>query len=153
MVLLCLYRIDPAVPEINYRRCNMKKMLIFALIIMISAGYIIGDATRISKSMETWAVDNLKEPDLEKASYYNIKYMDMIGNFDRTIELIDKYNARYEGKSAKIPELIFMEAKVYEKKMMPAKVRELLQMYIETYPDQKNIEDAKTMLRENTPSI
>ena len=146
----CIY---PAVPEINYRGINMKKMLIFAAIIIIASGFIIGDALRISKYVETWTVDNLKEPDLEKAAYFNIKYMDFVGNFDRTIELIDKYNTRYEGKSAKIPELIFMSAKVYEKKMQPAKVREILKMYIETYPDQKNIEDAKTMLRENTPSI
>lgn len=126
----------------------MKNMLIFAVLIILAAGYLIGDSIKISKYIETWSVDNLKEPDLEKSSYLNIKYMNLIGNFDRTLELIEKYEARYMKKSANIPELVYMTALIYEKKIEPAKVRDILKMYIETYPEQKNIEDAKTKLRD-----
>jgi len=131
----------------------MKNMLIFAVIIILAAGYIIGDSERISKYIETWSVDNLKEPDLEKSAYLNIRYMDLIGNFDRTLELIDKYNLRYEGKSTRIPEFIFKSALIYEKKIQPVKVREILKMYIETYPDAKNIDEAKTLLRQYSTSF
>jgi hypothetical protein len=126
----------------------MKNMLIFAVIIVLAAGYLIGDSIKVSKHIETWSLDNLKEPDLEKSSYFNIKYMNLIGNFDRTLELIEKYKARYTDKSANIPELVYMTALIYEKKIEPAKVRDILKMYIETYPEQKNIEEAKTKLRE-----
>jgi hypothetical protein len=131
----------------------MKNMLIFAVIIILAAGYIIGDSERISKYIETWSVDNLKEPDLEKSAYLNIRYMDLIGNFERTLELIDKYNLRYEGKSARVPELIFKSALIYEKEIQPVKVRETLKMYIETYPDAKNIDQAKTLLRQYSTSF
>ena len=131
----------------------MKKMVIFAVIIAVAAGYIIGDSIRISAFIETWSIDNLKEPNLETASYLNIRYMDMIGNFDRTLDLIEKFKKRYDDKSAKTPELVFLSAIIYGKKIQPVQARETLKMYIETYPDQKNIEEAKRLLQEYKTSF
>lgn len=131
----------------------MKKMVIFAVIVIIAAGYLIGDSIKVSNFIETWSIDNLKEPNLETASYLNIRYMDMIGNFDRTLELIEKFKKRYDGKSAKIPELVFMSAIIYGKKIQPAQARDTLKMYIETYPEQKNIEEAKRLLSDYKTSF
>lgn len=126
----------------------MKKMLIFGIIIILVAAYLIGDAEKISKYIETWSIDNLKEPDLEQSSYQNIKYVNLTGKYDRTLELIEKFKLRYGDKSSKTPELIFMSALIYEKKINPSAVRDILQSYIEAYPNQKNIDEAKRMLSE-----
>ena len=131
----------------------MKKMAILGIVIIVLAVIFIGNALQVSTYMETWAVDNLKEPDLEKAAFYNVKYMDLIGNYDRTLELIDKFNLRYEGKSARLPDLLFMTARIYEKKIQPAKVRDVLNLYIEEYPEGKDIIEVKRMLREYKPSF
>ena len=126
----------------------MKKMLIFGIILVVAASFFIGDSIRVSNFLETWSVDNLKEPNLEKVSYYNIKYMDMIGNFDRTLELIDKFTKRYADKSPRVPEMVFLSAQIYGKKIEPGKARDTLKYYIDTFPDAKNVEEAKRQLSE-----
>lgn len=131
----------------------MKKMLIFGIIIVALAVLFIGNAMQVSTFIEDWSVDKLKEPDLEKAAYYNIKYVNLIGNFNRTLELIDKFNLRYEDKSDKLPELLYITALIYEKKLEPVKVRELLSLYIENYPEGKDIAEVKRKLREYKPSF
>lgn len=104
---------------------------------------------KISNYIEQYSIDKIKDPDLEKITYYNIKYMDLTGKYDRAIELIDKFRLRYDGSPPEeMADVMIMQADMYEAKLNPGKTREILSDYMEKFPGAKNINDVRTRLLE-----
>ncbi|MGD0565924.1 MAG: hypothetical protein ABSA34_01175 [Candidatus Goldiibacteriota bacterium] len=128
----------------------MKGLLITAALVIFIGGYFIMGSDKISSFIETYSLEKIKDPSsLEKTAYYNIKYMDLTGKYDRAIELIDKFRSRYDiNPPDDMADVMVMEADMYEAKLNPGKTREILTDYAQKYPDAKNISEIRTRLIE-----
>jgi hypothetical protein len=126
----------------------MKGMIIFGIIVVVIGGYFIIGSDKISEIVEKYSVEKIKDPDLEKLSYYNIRYMDFTGKYDRCLELIDKYSQRYEDDGKFIPEILLTQARILELKMQVSKARATYQKYSEKFPNGADIEEVKSKLLE-----
>jgi outer membrane protein assembly factor BamD (BamD/ComL family) len=127
----------------------MRGLVIIAALIIFIGGYFILGSDKIGNYIEQYSIDKIKDPDLEKISYYNIKYMDLTGKYDRAIELIGKFRLRYDGSPPEeMADVMIMQADMYEAKLNPGKTREILADYMEKFPNAKNINDVRTRLIE-----
>jgi hypothetical protein len=126
----------------------MKGMAITAVIIILMGTYLVLGSDNVSGIIEKYSVENIKEPGLEKISFYNIQYMDLTGKSGRCLDLIDKYDKKYEDNGKYAANLLLIEAGVRERNMEISRARELYGKYIEKYPDAKDIDNVKEKLKE-----
>lgn len=128
----------------------MKGLVIAAALVIFIGGYFIMGSDKISTYIEDYSLEKIKDPArLEKTSYYNIKYMDLTGKYDRAIDLIDKFRSRYDiNPPEDMADVMVMQADMYEAKLNPGKSREILSDYVEKFPDAKNISEIRTRLME-----
>lgn len=126
----------------------MKGMLIAGAIIAFIGGYFILGSESISKLIEQYSVEKMKDPELEKMSLYNIRYMDLTGKYERCMELIDKYNQRYEDEGHFLKELLLTQARIFEIQMNLGKARDTYQKYVDKFPDAENVNDIRRKILE-----
>lgn len=69
----------------------MSGLVIIAALIIFIGGYFIWGSDKIINYIEQYSVDKIKDPDLEKISYYNIKYMELTEKNGRAIELMTNF--------------------------------------------------------------
>ncbi len=126
----------------------MKGIFITAGIVLALAGYFLIGSENVSQMLEKYSVEKMKGTDLEDAAAFNIRYMDFTGKYDRCLELISKFNERYEEKSKYLPEFMLTQARILELRLKTAAARDIYQKYVDTYPDAANVNDIKYKIME-----
>ena len=116
---------------------------IFVLLILIAA-YGIGGSETISKKIEQYTEDNFKsDPEkYEDYTFKNITYCDWTAKYARALELLDKYDLRFEKEQYK-EKSYYMRAKVLEDNLDDRRAMEAYKKYMDEFPEGKNFEKAK----------
>jgi tetratricopeptide (TPR) repeat protein len=128
---------------------GFKTLVAIFVLIMFSAAYIIGGSETVSKYIEKYTDEKLKDnpEQKEKIEFFNIKYCDFTAKYKRALELIEKYLTQYP-KERNQEKALFQKAKTLENDLRPKEARTIYQKYISDFPDGKNIEKAKDKYQE-----
>ncbi|HRU38672.1 MAG TPA: hypothetical protein P5511_02250 [Candidatus Goldiibacteriota bacterium] len=123
---------------------GIKQLIIIFLVIVFGASYLIGGSESISEKIEKYLDSNFKyDPEnYEKYSYLNIVYMNLTAKYDRALQLIEKYEARFE-KDEQKAKAQFQRASAYDRKLDGKRARAEYQKYVDLYPEGPNAKKAR----------
>ncbi len=128
---------------------GFKTLIAIFVVIMFTAAYVIGGSDTVSKEIEKYTDEKLKDnpEQKEKIEFFNIQYMDFTAKYDRALELLEKYLMLYP-KEKNQEKALYQKAKTLENNLKPKLARVVYQKYIEDFPDGKNIKKAKDKYQE-----
>lgn len=128
---------------------GLKSLIVIFVLIMFAAGYLIGGSESISKKIEQYTEEKYKgDPEqYEKFTFLNATYCNWTAKYDRTLELLDKYDQRFEKEENK-EKSQFLRASAYDGKLLAKAAFDSYKKYIDDFPQGKHIEKAKERYRD-----
>jgi hypothetical protein len=123
---------------------GLKPLIIIFLIIMGTAGYLIGGSKSVSINIENFIEEKYKDDPVnyEKYTFMNAVYCNWTAKYDRALEILDKYDLRFELEENK-EKSQFLRATTYDNMLSARKARAEYQKYMENFPKGKNFEKAR----------
>jgi hypothetical protein len=120
-----------------------KPLIIIFAIIAFTAAYIVGGAVTISKKIEQYTEDNYKADPVqyEKYTFINATYCFWTAKYERTLELLDKYDQRFVKEENK-EKAQFLRARTYDSMLEARRAKDEYKKYMDDFPEGKNFKKA-----------
>jgi outer membrane protein assembly factor BamD (BamD/ComL family) len=128
---------------------GFKQLIIVMLVLIFGAVYIIGGSESISKYIEKYTDDHIKDDSgrIEKIMFFNIQYCNFTAKYQRALDLIERYLLVFSREENR-EKAQFLKAQIVDNTLDAKLARGEYQKYLDDFPDGPNAGKAKTRLND-----
>lgn len=128
---------------------GFKPLIIILLVLALIATYGIGGAETVSKKIEQYTDEKFKSDaeQYEKYTFINATYCNWTAKYTRTLELLDKYDVRFEKEQYR-EKSQYLRAQTVDAMLNERGAKDEYKKYIDEFPEGKNFEKANERYQE-----
>ncbi len=118
-----------------------------ALLVLVTFVFLTGvvGAEANSVSIQKYIDKKYSGAELEKYSYYNAIYLNVVGKYEKSLELLLKIKEKYQ-YSKNMDNYDYYIADNYEKEMKTTQARDIYKQFLVDYPESARLQKVKEKL-------